>query len=162
MRPTVIAYRLLQPVKERRTSTRTSSGLRSATRAATLFAFCGRGDSPLARDEADGPRTTCFGQATPSPLFPVKAWRTRYETRTIHLDDALRRRLPVALRPWAEGPSEGCARLLMMRECPSSAPLVHPFVIGALGVRPGGFSRPIAATDRDPRITALPRRRTAL
>jgi hypothetical protein len=61
MRPTVIAYRLLQPVKERRTSTLTSFGLRSATRAATLFAFCGRGDSPLARDEADGPRTTCIG-----------------------------------------------------------------------------------------------------
>lgn len=73
MRPTVIAYRLLQPVKERRTSTLTSFDLRSATEAATSFAFCGRDDSSLARDEADGPRTTFFGGTTPSPLFPVKA-----------------------------------------------------------------------------------------
>lgn len=126
MRPTVIAYRLLQPVKERRTSTTSGFDLRSVTRAATLFTFCGRGDSPLARDEADGPRTTCSGGATPSPLFPVRAWRTRYVLRTIHLDDVLRRRLPVALAAWAEGPSEGSARLRMMRECPSSATLVHP------------------------------------
>jgi hypothetical protein len=70
MRPTVIAYRLLQPVKERRTSTLTSFDLRSATEAATSFAFCDRGDSPLARVEADGPRTTFFGGTTPSPLFP--------------------------------------------------------------------------------------------
>jgi hypothetical protein len=55
MRPTVIAYRLLQPVKERRTSTLTSLDLRSATRAATLFAFCDRGDSPLR--EGRGRRT---------------------------------------------------------------------------------------------------------
>jgi len=61
MRPTVIAYRLLQPVKERRTSTLSGFDLRSATRTAILFAFCGRGDTPLARDVADGPRTTCFG-----------------------------------------------------------------------------------------------------
>jgi hypothetical protein len=77
MRPTVIAYRLLQPVKERRTSTTSGFDLRSVTRAATLFTFCGRGDSPLARVEADGPRTTCSGRVTPSPLFPVRAWRTR-------------------------------------------------------------------------------------
>lgn len=126
MRPTVIAYRLLQPVKERRTSTTSGFDLRSVTRAATLFTFCGRGDSPLARDEADGPRTTCSGGATPSSLFPVRALRARYVLRTIHLDDALRRRLPVALAAWAEGPSEGSARLRMMRECPSSATLVHP------------------------------------
>jgi len=40
MRPTVIAYRLLQPVKERRTSTLTSYVPRSTTRTATLFVFC--------------------------------------------------------------------------------------------------------------------------
>jgi len=73
MRPTVIAYRLLQPVKERRTSTLSGFCSRSATRAATLFAFCGRGDSPLARDEADGPRATCFGEVTPDPFSPVRA-----------------------------------------------------------------------------------------
>jgi hypothetical protein len=49
MRPTVIAYRLLQPVKERRTSTTSGFDLRIMTRAATLFTFCGRGDSPFAR-----------------------------------------------------------------------------------------------------------------
>lgn len=55
MRPTVIAYRLLQPVKERRTSTTSGFDLRSVTRAATLFTFCGRGDSPLR--EGRGRRT---------------------------------------------------------------------------------------------------------
>jgi hypothetical protein len=39
----------------------------------------------------------------------------------------------------------------MLREFPSSAPLVHPIVVGALVARPGERSRPNAATDRDPR-----------
>jgi hypothetical protein len=103
MRPTVIAYRLLQPVKERRTSTTSGFDLRSVTRAATLFTFCGRGDSPLARDEADGPRTTCSGEITPSPLFPVRAWRTRYEPRpstsATSCDAAYR-------WPWQRGPRD--------------------------------------------------------
>lgn len=99
---------------------------------------------PFARDKADGPRTTCSGEATPSPFFPVRAWRTRYLPSTIHLDDVLRRRLPVALAAWAEGPSEGHALVGMMREFPSSASLVHPFVIGALGARSGESSRPNA------------------
>jgi len=160
MRPTVIAYRLLQPVKERRTSTTSGFDLRSVTRAATLFTFCGRGDSPLARDEADGPRTTCSGGTTPSPLFPVRAWRTRYELRY----HPPRRRLATPATGGPGSVGRGTERRTrapwMLREFPSSASLVHPIVTGALSARPGEPSRPNAATDRDPRIAALPRRRT--
>jgi len=42
----------------------------------------------------------------------------------------------------------------MLRECPSSAPLVHPIVTGAPSVRLGESLRLVAATDRDPRIVA--------
>lgn len=51
MRPAVVAYRLLQLNQLRRTSTLTSLDPRSATKAATFFAFLHRGDSfalPLA------------------------------------------------------------------------------------------------------------------
>lgn len=122
MGPTVIAYRLLQPVKERRTSTTSGFCPRSATGAATLFAFCVRGDSPLARDEADGPRATCFGRAHPEPVFARKGLTNPIMNPAIHLDDALRRRLPVALAAWAEGPSEGFTRL----GCCANSPPQHP------------------------------------
>ena len=160
MRPTVIAYRLLQPVKERRTSTTSGFDLRSVTRAATLFTFCGRGDSPLARDEADGPRTTCSGRATPSSLFPVRALRTRYEpepsTSMTPCDAAYR-------WPWLRGPRDRAkdSRALDVARIPLLSSPRAPIVIGALSARPGEPSRPNAATDRDPRASALPRRRTA-
>lgn len=79
------------------------------------------------RRRANGPRATNSREATPTPLSPVKAWRRRHNP-SIHLDDALRRRLPVALVRWARRPSEGPALLGWWREFPSSATPGHPFV----------------------------------
>jgi hypothetical protein len=73
MGPAVVAYQLLQPVKERRTSTTDRASVLAARRGPQPSSrFVPRGDSPLARDEADGPRATCSGEVTPSPLSPRK------------------------------------------------------------------------------------------
>ena len=83
------------------------------------------------RRRAKGPRATNSEEATPTPLSPVKAWRRRHNP-SIHLDDVLRRRLPVALVRWARRPSEGPALLGWLREFPSSATPEHPFVTGGV------------------------------
>jgi len=62
--------------------------------------------------------------------------------RTVHLDDTLRCRLPVALAAWVERPSEGRALLGWLRVLPSSASLVHPIVVDVPSARPGEPSRP--------------------
>jgi hypothetical protein len=73
MGPAVVAYRLQQPVKERRTSTTDRAFVLAARRGPQPSSrFVPRGDSPLARDEADGPRATCSGEVTPDPLSPRK------------------------------------------------------------------------------------------
>jgi len=77
------------------------------------------------RRRANGPRATNSREATPTPLSPVKAWRRRHNP-SIHLDNALRRWLPVALVRWARRPSEGPALLGWLREFPSSATPEHP------------------------------------
>jgi hypothetical protein len=146
--------------KERRTSTTDRAFVLAARRGPQPSSrFVRRGDSPLARDEADGPRATCSGEVTPDSLSPRKGLGEPDMSPTIHLDDALRRRLPVALAAWAGRPSEGLAPLGGLREFPSSAPPVHPFVIDAPSAGSGVSPRPKAATDRDPRSAAPPRRR---
>lgn len=135
--------------KLRRTSTLTSLDPRSTTRAATLFVFGRRGDPhalpPIANDWAH------TGPTGREPRAPVDSPRDRFfpcglgdhaMSRTVHLEDALRRRLPVALAAWVERPSEGRALLGWLRELPSSAPLVHPLVIDAPSARSGVSSRP--------------------
>jgi hypothetical protein len=78
MRPAVVAFRLLQP--------RLRTTYEHRPRAPTLASRRGpqspsrsgsRGDSSLARDEADVPRATNPAVAPPTPLSPVKAWRLR-------------------------------------------------------------------------------------
>lgn len=90
----------------------------------------------------------------------MKALRTRYEpepsTSTTPCDAAYR-------WPWLRGPRDRVkdSRALDVARVPLLSSPRAPIVIGALGVRPGEPSRPRAATDRDPRAAALPRRRTA-
>lgn len=90
---------------------------------------------------------------------PVKGLAYPIMSPTIHLDDALRRRLPMALAAWAGRPSEGLAPLGWLREFPSSAPSVHPFRHRC--ARHEGWRVLVSetATDRDPRSAPLPRRR---
>lgn len=143
MGPAVVAYQLLQPVKERRTSTTVRALILAARRGPQPSSrFVPRGDSPLARDEADGPRATCSGEVTPDSLSPRKGLGEPDMSPTIHLDDALRRRLPMALAAWAGRPSEGFAPLGWLREFPSSAPPVHPFRHRC--VRHGGWRVPMS------------------
>lgn len=144
MRPAVVAYRLLQLNQLRCASKLTSFDPRCATKAATLFAFV-----PvvtrlafLGADEADGPRATCSGEPTSKSLSPREGLGDLAMNPSVHLDDVLRRRLPVALATWAERPSEGHALLGMLRGFPSSASPVHPFVTDAPSTRFGVSSRP--------------------
>lgn len=128
MGPTAFACRLLQ-LQTRRTSTihERWSPQRDEGRNPlhVLYPWC----VLRLRRRANGPRATNSREATPTPLSPVKAWRRRHNP-SIHLDDALRRRLPVALVRWARRPSEGPALLGWLREFPSSATPEHPFVTG--------------------------------
>lgn len=84
----------------------------------------------MAANEADGPRATCSGAPTATAFSSREGVGAADLSVTVHLDDALRRRLPVALATWAERPSEGRALLGWLRVCPSSASPEHPFVTG--------------------------------
>lgn len=124
MGPTAFACRLLQ-LQTRRTSTIRErwSPQRDEGRNPlhVLYPWC----VLRLRRRANGPRATNSRKATPTPLSPVKAWRRRHDP-SIHLDDPLRGRLPVALVRWARRPSEGPALLGWLREFPSSATPEHP------------------------------------
>jgi hypothetical protein len=106
------------------------------------------------RRRAKGPRATNSEEATPTPLSPVKAWRHRHNP-SIHLDDVLRRRLPVALVRWARRPSEGPALLGWLREFPSSATPEHPFVTGKHSAMWFGDHTP-SGTDPRPSLECTP------
>jgi hypothetical protein len=122
--PTNIACRLLQ-LQTRRTSTTHErwSPQRDEGRN-PLHVLCSVATSVL-RQRASGPRATNSEEVTLMPLSPVKAWGHQYNL-SIHLDDVLRRRLPVALVLWVRRPSEGPALLRWLREFPSSATPEHP------------------------------------
>jgi hypothetical protein len=73
MGPAVVAYQLLQPVKTATYEHNLRALILAARRGPQPSSrFVPRGDSPLARDEADGPRATCSGEVTPDPLSPRK------------------------------------------------------------------------------------------
>lgn len=124
MGPTNIACRLLQ-LKTRRTSTIRERWSPQRDEGRNLLHVLCAVVTSLLRKKANGPRATNSEEATPTPLSPVKAWRRRYNP-SIHLDDILRCRLPVALVRWARRPSEGPALLGWLREFPSSATPEHP------------------------------------
>jgi len=91
---------------------------------------------------ADETRATLRRSTHLETAFSLAGLATSLLSRTVHLACTLRCRLPVALAAWVERPSEGRALLGWLRELPSSAPLVHPFVIDAPSARSGVSSRP--------------------
>jgi hypothetical protein len=158
MGPTAFACRLLQ-LQTRRTSTiRERWSLQrdeGRNPLHVLYPWC----VLRLRRRANGPQATNSEEATPTPLSPVKAWRRRHNP-SIHLDDALRRRLPVALVRWARRPSEGPALLGWLREFPSSATPEHPSSPESRRATRGLETSRLTEPVIDPLSNAPPRRGT--
>jgi hypothetical protein len=127
---------------------------RIVTETAIPFTFC----CDVVTHPSQGLRPTCRESRNllehPRKRFFPCGLDASDNTPGIHLDDALRRRLPVALVSWAGRPSEGRALLGGVRDVPllrySRAPVVTGWSSVGSGESPTSESEPIETLVQKP------------